>query len=157
MKDIAKTIQLASQLGSIISTLNLLCFCFTGEISILWSIVPENDYSYYLLYLNIDYPYHTTLTLQSLANQDILLRLIMDSQINDQGSIDDYKRVALPAGFLEKGYSESFFANTGILLVLISGTILIFVLASLCTKWSAFLCRIPIVFKTLEATWKFIR
>ena len=42
------------------------------EAMTLWSFLPENQYSYYLLYLNVSYLYNTETYLKSLANYDLL-------------------------------------------------------------------------------------
>ena len=60
--------------GSIVSfgllAVSTVGFAMTGGLGSLWSFLPENQYTYYLIYLNINYPYHSKTYFRSLANYD---------------------------------------------------------------------------------------
>lgn len=128
---ISPSVQKAAQAvktGSIVSffllLINILGYVMTGGLGALWSFLPENQYSYYLLYMNINYPYHTKVYFESLSNYNLLFTSTSAVDTTNESLIDSYVLKSLPTKFIDEGYSIDFIENirqVGIMFLSIAG------------------------------------
>ena len=81
LQEAAEVIQASSYVSFGILAIGTIGFVMSGGLSALWSFLPENQYSYYLLYLNINYPHHTKIYLRSLSNYDLLFDSSTESRM----------------------------------------------------------------------------
>jgi len=102
----ASTINATSQITFILFLIGIFGMVFGGGIASLWTSVPESQYTYYLIYLNVNYLHHTTKYLQSLSNYDFLVS-------DTTGPELDYTlKDTVPATFFNLNYSSDFYKNT---------------------------------------------
>jgi len=102
----ADNVSATSQITFILFLISIFGMIFGGGITSLWTSVPESQYTYYLIYLNVDYLHHTTVYLQSLSSYDFL---------NGDTSGDDLDvslKPSLPTKFFNMDYSPDFYENT---------------------------------------------
>ena len=74
-------------------------FALTGGLSVIWSFLPENQYSYYLLYLNVQYPYQASVYFRSLANYNVLFTS-KSPQSDDMSNVGKNIRNSMPQNLL---------------------------------------------------------
>jgi len=97
---------------------------FGGGISALWASLPESQYSYYLVYLNIGYLHHTTKYLQSMSNYDFLSGSGSGSKDDDETEmLDPIFKKSLPHKFYMLGYPADFIANVDQVLIQVAAMI----------------------------------
>ena len=102
----AATINATSQITFILFLIGIFGMVFGGGIASLWTSVPESQYTYYLIYLNVGYLHHTTKYLQSLSSYDFLVS-------DTTGPELDYTlKSTVPETFFNLSYSSDFYNNT---------------------------------------------
>ena len=106
VQEAAKNISVTSQITFILFLIGIFGMVFGGGIASLWTSVPESQYMYYLIYLNVDYLHHTTLYFKSLANYDMLVG------DNTGPQLDFTIKASLPSKFFDLNYSPDFYENT---------------------------------------------
>jgi len=106
VQEAASTINATSQITFILFLISIFGMVFGGDIASIWTSVPESQYTYYLIYLNVNYLHHTSLYLQSLSNYDLL--------VSDDGgnSMDFSLKSSVPETFFDLDYSPDFYENT---------------------------------------------
>jgi len=106
VQEAASNISATSQITFILFLISIFGMIFGGGIASLWTSVPESQYTYYLIYLNIDYLHHTTLYFKSLSSYDIL------AGGNTGPQLDIKLKSSLPSRFFDLDYSPDFYENT---------------------------------------------
>ena len=106
VQEAASTINATSQITFILFLISIFGMVFGGDIASIWTSVPESQYTYYLIYLNVNYLHHTSLYLQSLSNYEMLVS-------DDGGDSMDYSlKSSVPETFFDLNYSPDFYENT---------------------------------------------
>jgi len=106
VQEAASTINATSQITFILFLISIFGMVFGGDIASIWTSVPESQYTYYLIYLNVNYLHHTTLYLKSLSNYDLLVS-------DDSGdSMDFTLKSSVPETFFDLNYTPDFYENT---------------------------------------------
>ena len=130
LRTIARIVQGGSYASfGILAIVAAIC-ALTGGLSVIWSFLPENQYSYYLLYLNVQYPYQTKVYLRSLANYNVLFTS-SSQQPDDTAVIDKVSRNSLPPRFIEENYPVKFYDNIGSILEMMLVIIVTFIIISI--------------------------
>ena len=110
VKKAAENTQASSQLLFLLFILSIIGMIMGGGISALWAALPESQYSYYLIYLNVDYIYQTQLYMQSMSNYDLMVG--SDPESEDNQMLDPILKQSLPNRFYVLGYAPDFISNT---------------------------------------------
>jgi len=129
VKQAASTINATSQITFILFLISIFGMVFGGGIASLWTSVPDCQYMYYLLYLNVDYLHHTTLYFQSLANYDLLVGS------NDGPGLDIKLKGSLPDRFFDLDYSPDFIENSNTIFIQLMLMVAGFIMGSLSLRF----------------------
>ena len=129
VKQAASTIDATSQITFILFLIGIFGMVFGGGIASLWTSVPDCQYMYYLLYLNVDYLHHTTLYFQSLANYDLLVGS------NNGPGLDIKLKGSLPDRFFDLDYSPDFIENSDTIFIQLMLMVAGFIVGSLSLKF----------------------
>lgn len=97
-----------SQIAFLIFLVTILGCIFGGGLANVWTAMPESQYSYYLLYINVDFLHHTEVYFESLSNYDILV----GNSDEDQQHLTLTYRSILPRKFYVRDYAPDFLENT---------------------------------------------
>ena len=98
----------SSQIMFLFFLCNIIGMIFSGGLTALWTALPESQYSYYLLFLNIEFPHNSQVYLESMNNYDIL---VSSSNGNDTVYMDPIWKESLPNKFFVLNYHPDFFDN----------------------------------------------
>ena len=115
VKKAAQNTKGSSQLLFLLFILTIIGMIMGGGISALWAALPESQYSYYLIYLNVDYIYQTQLYMQSMSSYDLLVGT--DSESEDHQMLDPILKQSLPNRFYVLGYAPDFITNADQVLI----------------------------------------
>jgi len=144
-----------SQLLFLIFIITIIGMILGGGISALWAALPESQYAYYLIYLNIDYVHQVQLYLQSMSNYDFLAG--SDSKTDDMRMMDPALKTSLPNRFYVLDYSPDFIPNTDQvfiqIFVLLGGALF----ASIILRYVRFPRQLFLLQKTLDLLLRFLK
>jgi len=137
VEDAVKDTQTSSQLLFLVFIITIVGMILSGGISALWAALPESQYSYYLLYLNIDYIHQTRGYLQSLGSYDFLSGSGSENVEPNLLLVQVGKR-SLPSKFFSLGYPEDFLTNTDQVLIQVFIMVTGLAIASLTLRYIRF-------------------
>lgn len=135
-----------SQIAFVIFVITILSYISDDGVASIWVAIPESQYSYYLLYLNIEYLYHTRIYLESLSNYDIL---VGNTNLDEMPSDMQYQAI-LPPKFFSRGYPPDFLENTRFLFFEAMATVVIITTSHLALRYLRLTGRNVLVLKAID-------
>ena len=115
VKKAATTTESSSQLLFVLFLISITGMIMGGGLSALWAALPESQYSYYLIYLNIDYVHQTNVYLQSMSSYDLMAG--DNSEIENLEMLAPILKKSLPNKFYFLDYSPDFITNADQVLI----------------------------------------
>ena len=100
----------ASQITFLLFVVSIVGMVVGGGLTSLWTALPESQYTYYLLYLNVAYLHHTQSYLESMDNYNLLAG-------SHPAKLDPSWKNGLPAKFFKLNYNPDFYANADMIFV----------------------------------------
>lgn len=134
-----------SQIAFLIFVLSIIGMVMSGGFTAIWTAIPESQYAYYLLYINIDFLHHTEVYFESLSNYDILV----DSAGDEEEHLDLSYRSVLPRRFYFRDYDPDFVGNCGELALQAIGSFSALIISILIIKHIRFSGRGIILMKLI--------
>ncbi len=107
IQDTGKTVGNASQAAFLLLILSVIAMLLDGGLASLWTALPDGQYTYYLLFLNINYLYHTEKYLEALSNFD----LFGGAELKPLDIEDKELKRSLPERFYLIHYMPDFYTN----------------------------------------------
>jgi len=143
----SKNAEGSSQIMFLFFLCNIIGMIFSGGLTALWTALPESQYSYYLLYLNINLPHNTQVYLESMSNYDIL---VSNDNTNETVFMDPIWKESLPNKFFVLNYPPSFYDNVDQVIIQLIITVGGLFLSHLIVKFIRFPRELSFIRKLLE-------
>ena len=140
----------ASQITFLLFVMSIVGMVVGGGLTSLWTALPESQYTYYLLYLNVGYLHHTQTYLESMDNYNLLAG-------STPAKLDPSWKSGLPEKFFMLNYNPDFYSNADMIfvqLIVIIGCLIMF---SLMLRFVRFPRQLFWVYKFLDTILRFIK
>jgi len=103
-----KSVGNASQIAFMLFIISIIAMILGGGLTSLWTSLPDSQYTYYLIYLNIEYLHHTQTYFETLSSYDLL-----SSPERDPIIIEDLPlKKSLPNKFYALSFPKDFLENS---------------------------------------------
>jgi len=112
VQKVTSTLDGASQVAFLLFIVSIFSMVLGGGLTALWTSMPDSQYTYYLIYLNVNYLRHTQVYLESLANYDILVSSGSSSS-SSNSTTDEYLFRIMPQKYFTLNYQPDFVKNIG--------------------------------------------
>ena len=141
----------ASQITFLLFIISIVGMLAGDGLTSLWTSLPESQYTYYMLYLNVDYLHHTQTYLESMDNYNFLT-----SNDNSQKLATSLKD-SLPTKFFSLNYSPSFYSNADQILLQLVLMIAFLIISMLSLRYLRFTPQLSFVPRLMYSLVKIIQ